>query len=128
LPEERLRSGEPVLREDESPFSNRIHADDLARICIVAARHDHPGVLYNVSDGHPTTMTDFFYRVADVRGIPRPPAVMMEEARRRLGEGMLSYLAESKRIDNRRMREELGVELMYPDLTAGLASCFERCG
>ena len=128
LPEERLRSGEPVLREDESPFSNRIHADDLARICIAAARHIHPSLLYNVSDGHPTTMTDFFFRVADVLGIPRPPAVTLEEARRRLGEGMLSYLAESKRIDNRRMRQELGVELMYPDLAAGLASCFERCG
>lgn len=128
LPEERLRSGEPVLREDESPFSNRIHADDLARLCIAAARHDHPSLLYNVSDGHPTTMTDFFFRVADVLGIPRPPAVTLEEARKRLGEGMLSYLAESKRIDNRRMREELGVELMYPDLAAGLASCFERCG
>jgi nucleoside-diphosphate-sugar epimerase len=128
LPEERLRSGEPVLREDESPFSNRIHADDLARVCVVAAHHVHPRLLYNVSDGHPTTMTDFFYRVADVLGIPRPPMVTMEEARRRLGEGMLSYLAESKRIDSRRMREELGVELMYPDLTAGLASCFERCG
>jgi nucleoside-diphosphate-sugar epimerase len=60
LPEKRLRSGEPVLREDESPFSNRIHADDLARICIAAARHAHPSRLYNVSDGHPTTMTDFF--------------------------------------------------------------------
>ncbi|MGA9032146.1 MAG: SDR family oxidoreductase [Sulfuricaulis sp.] len=128
LPEKRLRSGEPVLREDESPFSNRIHADDLARICIAAARHGHPSLLYNVSDGHPTTMTDFFFRVADVLGVPRPPAVTMEEARRRLGEGMLSYLAESKRIDNRRMLEELGVELMYPDLAAGLASCFERCG
>jgi nucleoside-diphosphate-sugar epimerase len=128
LPEERLRSGEPVLREDESPFSNRIHADDLAHVCVAAARHVHPSLLYNVSDGHPTTMTDFFFRVADVLGIPRPPAVTFEEARHRLGEGMLSYLAESKCIDNRRMREELGVELMYPDLTAGLTSCFERCG
>ena len=128
LPEKRLRSGEPVLREEESPFSNRIHADDLARVCVAAARHANPSHLYNVSDGHPSTMTDFFYRVADALGIPRPPAVTMEEARRRLGEGMLSYLAESKRIDNRRMREELDVELMYPDLTAGLASCFERCG
>jgi len=73
-------------------------------------------------------MTDFFFRVADVLGIPRPPAITREEARHRLGPGMLSYLAESKRIDNRRMREELGVELMYPDLTAGLALCFERCG
>ncbi len=129
LPEERLRSGEPVLREDESPFSNRIHADDLARICIAAARHDHPSLLYNVSDGHPTTMTDFFFRVADVLGIPRPPAITHGRgAPPAWAKACLSYLAESKRIDNRRMREELGVELMYPDLTAGLASCFERCG
>jgi nucleoside-diphosphate-sugar epimerase len=128
LPEERLRSGEPVLREDESPFSNRIHADDLACICVAAARHEHPSLLYNVSDGHPSTMTDFFFRVADVIGIPRPSAITREEAQHRLGPGMLSYLAESKRIDNRRMREELGVKLMYPDITAGLASCFERCG
>ena len=123
LPEERLRAGEPVLREEESPFSNRIHADDLARVCVAAAHRDHPHDLYNVSDGHPTTMTDYFYRVADALGLTRPPAVTLEEARRRLGEGMLSYLAESKRIDNRRMREELGVELMYPDLASGLADC-----
>lgn len=128
LPEERLRAREPVLREEESPFSNRIHADDLARACFIAGHHDSPGILYNVSDGHPTTMTDFFYRVADVLGIPRPPAITLEQARRQLGEGMLSYLAESKRIDNRRMREELGVELMYPDLAAALPSCFDRCG
>ena len=126
LPEERLRAGEPVLREEESPFSNRIHADDLARVCQAAAHHDHPHDLYNVSDNHPTTMTDFFYRVADLLGMPRPPAVTMAEARRTLGEGLLSYLAESKRIDNRRMREELGVELMYPDLAAGLPTCLEQ--
>ncbi len=126
LPEERLRAGEPVLREEESPFSNRIHADDLARVCVAAAHRDHPHDLYNVSDGHPTTMTDYFYRVADVLGMARPPAVTLEEARRRLGEGMLSYLAESKRIDNRRMREELGVELMYPDLASGLPACVEK--
>ena len=128
LPEARLRAGEPVLREEESPYSNRIHADDLAQVCVIAGHHGKPGVLYNVSDGHPTTMTDFFYRVADVLGIPRPPAITLEQARRQMSEGMLSYLAESKRIDNRRMREELGVELMYPDLEAGLPSCFDRCG
>lgn len=128
LPEERLRAREPVLSESESPFSNRIHADDLARACFVAGHHANPGIIYNVSDGHPTTMTDFFYHVADLLGIPRPPAITLEQARRQLGEGMLSYLAESKRIDNRRMREELGVELIYPNLAAGLPSCIDRCG
>ncbi len=128
LPEDRLRTGEPVLCEEESPFSNRIHADDLARVCVAAARSQRPSVVYNVSDGHPTTMTDFFYRAADQLGIRRPPAITRDEARRRLGEGMLSYLAESKRIDNRRMRDELGVELMYPDLAAGLPSCVGKAG
>jgi nucleoside-diphosphate-sugar epimerase len=128
LPQERLRAGEPVLREEESPFSNRIHADDLARVCVAAAHCPHPSVVYNVSDGHPTTMTDFFYRVADHLGLPRPPAISREAALRRLGEGMLSYLAESKRIDNRRMLKELGVVLKYPDLAAGLSSCVGEDG
>ena len=128
LPEERLRAGEPVLREEESPFSNRIHADDLARVCVAAARCARPSPVYNVSDGHPTTMTDFFNRVADRLDIPRPPELTREEARRRLGEGMLSYLAESKRIDNSRMLKELSVELRYPDLAAGLSSCAEKDG
>lgn len=123
LPEKRLRAGDPVLRAQESPFSNRIHADDLARVCLAAMRRGRAGAIYHASDGHPTTMTDFFYRVADQLGIIRPPAITLEEARKRLGSGMLSYLAESKRIDNRRLREELGVELKYPDLAAGLAAC-----
>ncbi len=123
LPEKRLRSGEPVLREDDSPWSNRIHADDLARTCFAAARTGRLGATYNVSDGHPSTMTDYFFRVADLLGIPRPPTITMEEARRLLSPGMLSYLAESKRIDNRRMREELGIEPLYPTLESGLPSC-----
>ena len=125
LPEERLRSGEPVLREAESPFSNRIHADDLARDCLAAARRGKASAIYNICDGHPTTMTDFFNRVADLLKLPRPPAITLEQARRQLGAGMLSYLAESKRLDNRRMREELGVELHYPTLVRGLPSCLE---
>ncbi|MCR4302474.1 MAG: SDR family oxidoreductase [Sulfuricaulis sp.] len=135
LPEERLRAGEPVLREEESPYSNRIHANDLAQICVIAGHHAQPGVLYNVSDGHPTTMTDYFFRVADALGIPRPPTISLEQARQQLGEGMLSYLADSKRIDNRRLLTELQVKLEYPDLASGLRACgkvqveiFADCG
>lgn len=123
LPEQRLREGQPVLREQDAPYSNRIHADDLARACVAAARRGRPGAVYNVSDGHPTTMTDYFYRVADCLGLPRPPEITLAQARERLSAGMLSYLAESKRLDNRKMREELEVEPLYPDLASGLASC-----
>ena len=123
LPIERLRAHEPVLREDESPWSNRVHIDDLATACHAAMRVGRPGAIYNISDGHPTTMTDYFNRVADAVGLPRPPQISLHEARARLSAGMLSYLAESKRLDNRRMREELALQLRYPNLAAGLAAC-----
>jgi len=123
LPVKRLEEGLPVLRPEESPFSNRIHAHDLARACFAAARKGRSGAVYNISDGHPTTMTDYFYKVADLLKIDRPPAISLEEAKKELSRGMLSYLAESKRLDNRRMRDELGVEPKYPDLDSGLPSC-----
>jgi nucleoside-diphosphate-sugar epimerase len=126
LPVERIRRGTPVVDERESPYSNRIHADDLAAACFAAARLGEPGRIYNVSDGHPTTMTDYFYRVADLYGLPRPPAVSLAEARRVQGPSMLSFLEESRRLDNRRMLEELRVKLRYPDLASGLPACREE--
>lgn len=125
LPLKRLEQGLPVVRAEQSAYTNRIHADDLAAVCVEAAARGRPGAAYNVSDGHPTTMADYFNRVADLAGLPRPPAVSMAEARRVLSSGMLSFLSESKRLDNRRMLEELGVRLRYPDLAAGLPSCLE---
>lgn len=123
LPEKRLRGGESVLCEEESPWSNRVHIDDLTRACLAAGERGRPGAVYNISDGHPTTMTDYFNHVADALGMERPPQITLAQARTELSEGMRSYLAESKRLDNRRMREELGVEPRYPDLEQGLAAC-----
>jgi nucleoside-diphosphate-sugar epimerase len=125
LPVERLTRREPVLREEESPWSNRIHVDDLAQACVAAMRRGRAGAVYHATDGHPSTMTDYFNRVADTVGLPRPPQVSRVVSRTRMNEGMLSYLAESKRLDNRRLREELGVELQYPDLVSGLAASVE---
>jgi nucleoside-diphosphate-sugar epimerase len=123
LPLERITQGTPVVREEEAPYSNRIHADDLARVCVAAADRGRAGELYNISDGQPTTMTDYFYRIADALDLPRPPAVSMAEARKQLTPGMVSFLEESRRIDNRKMREKLGMELLYPNLESGLPTC-----
>jgi nucleoside-diphosphate-sugar epimerase len=125
LPIERLKQGSPVLREVESPWSNRVHVDDLAAACLAAADHDGSGRVYNISDGHPTTMTDYFNRVADACGLSRPPETSMAQARTALSAEMLSYLSESRRIDNTRMRTELGVALRYPTLADGLRACTE---
>jgi hypothetical protein len=66
-------------------------------------------------------MTDYFNRIADLAGLPRPPQIPLAEAMGRLSEGMLSYMRESRRLDNRKMREELGVTLRYSTLEQGLA-------
>lgn len=126
LPLERIRQGVPVVDERESPYSNRIHADDLAAACRAAACTGRGGRIYNASDGHPTTMTDYFYRIADLYGLPRPPAISLAEARQRLSPSLLSFLEESRRLDNRRMLTELRVRLRYPDLASGLAACRKR--
>lgn len=123
LPLQRIRSGLPVVRRAESPYSNRIHAEDLADVCFAAARFREPNTLYNVSDGHPTTMTDYFFQVADRFGLPRPPEISLEEARRVLGPSLLSYLEESRRMDNRRMIRDLRPQLRYPNLGSGLEAC-----
>jgi nucleoside-diphosphate-sugar epimerase len=124
LPLERLRKGTPVLCEDDSPYTNRIHADDLATICIAAMHGSISDTVYNVSDGHPSNMTDYFFRVADAAGLPRPPEVTLEEAQAVLSPGMLSFLQDSRRMDNSKLLRDLVIELQYPNLEAGLASCF----
>lgn len=124
LPLARLEKGLPVLREADAPYTNRIHGDDLAAICVAAMQHEHTNTVFNVSDGNPSNMTDYFFRVADAAGLPRPPAVDRMEAERVLSPGMLSFLRDSRRMKNDRLLGELGVELRYPDLDAGLRHCF----
>jgi nucleoside-diphosphate-sugar epimerase len=121
LPIARLEKGLPILKEAESPFTNRIHQDDLAQICVAAAERGKAGEIYNVSDGLPGTMSRYFKDIAQAHGLPLPPEVSLEEAQKVMSAGMLSYLKESRRLDNRKLVEELGVVLQYPDLQAGLA-------
>ena len=120
LPLERIRRGDPVICPEQATPSNRIHVTDLAATCLAAARQGRPGGIYNVCDDRTSSMTDYFYRVADAAGLPRPPCISMAEAEDRLSPMLLSFLRESRRLDNRRLHEELGVELGYPTLDEGI--------
>jgi nucleoside-diphosphate-sugar epimerase len=124
LPLARIRDGLPLVRAEEAPFTNRIHEDDLVRVCAAAMAAPVAGEVFNVSDGHPGTMAEYFDAVADLAGLPRPPKIPMAEAEARLSPGMYAYMRESRRLDNRKMRERLGVELRYPTLAEGLPACF----
>ncbi len=126
LPLERLREGRPMVAEKDAPWTNRIHSDDLVRVCLAAMSRGRSGGIYNVTDGNPGNMADYFNRVADMAGLPRPPVIDLETGADRLSAGMRSYLAESRRIDNSRMLRELGVSLRYPDLDSGLRACFPQ--
>lgn len=120
IPVEAVSAGRPVVRLAEANYTNRIHADDLATICLAAAVHGRPDEVYNVSDGQQSSMSEYFLTIADVLGFPRPPEISWDEAQRVLSPGLLSYLAESRRIDNSKMLRELGVQLRYPALLEGL--------
>lgn len=121
LPITRLKKGLPILKEGESPFTNRIHQDDLAQVCLAAARFGKAGEVYNVSDGQPSTMSYYFKAVAKAQGLPLPPEVSREEAENVLTEGMLSYLKESRRLDNKKMLKDFHILLHYANLEDGLS-------
>jgi len=126
LPLERIRQGLPMVRAEDAPYSNRIHVDDLVAACLAAMEGSDATGVYNVSDGHPTTMTDYFQRIADAAGLPRPPLISMQEADTQLSAGMLSYMQESRRLTNRKLVEELGVSLRYPTLDDGLKASLSQ--
>lgn len=123
MPIERLRKGLPVVRGDESPYTNRIHADDLAAAALHAAAFGRAGRAYNIADGAPTTMADYFLRCAVLLDLPPPPQVAMSQARAALTPAMISFIEESKRLQTRRLREELRFVPQYPNLAVGLPSC-----
>lgn len=120
LPLARLEKRVPMVSESEAPWTNRIHVDDLATVCEAVMENAPSGEIFNVSDGHPGNMTDYFNRVADAAGLPRPPQISLTEAQAQLSPGMLSYLRESRRLDTSKLRAVEGVTFRYPTLDQGL--------
>ena len=120
LPIERIRQGMLLVNETEAPPSNRIHSDDLAQICVAAAEKITTNSVFNVADGSPSSMTDYFSQVAEFAGLPQPPQLSWEEAQYRLSPQMLSFLKEPKRIKISKIINELGFSPQFPNLAQGL--------
>ena len=120
LPLERLRQATPVLRPDEDVYTNHVHADDLAAICVRALELDAPPGVYNASDDTELKMGDYFDLVADRHGLARPPRVSRADAEARLPPMLFSFMRESRRLVNRRLKEVLDVRLRYPSVFEGV--------
>ena len=120
LPLERLRKGTPVLRTEDDGYTNHIHADDLAAICVRALERDAPAGAYNASDDSELKMGDWFDLVADRHGLPRPQRIARADAERVIPPALLSFMRESRRLVNRRLKDALGIALRYPTVFEGV--------
>lgn len=120
LPIERLQKGTPALATADDVFTNHIHADDLARIIVAALHHGMPQRIYHAVDDSDMKMGDYFDAVADARGLARPPRLPRGELEHRVTPMMLSFMSESRRLSNRRIKSELGVRLLYPTVEQAL--------
>jgi len=120
-PRERVRRGAPLLVAGEDVHTNHIHADDLARACVATLVRGAPQRIYHASDDSQMKMGEHFDAVADAFGLPRPPRLTRDEAARTLSPMQMSFLAESRRLDNRRLHDELRLRLRYPTPAAAWA-------
>ena len=125
IPLKRLESGMKILNPKIAPSSNRIHADDLANCCVKAMYHGVSNEIFNVADGNPSSISDYFIQISKIFDLPKPKSLTWEKAEKELSPGMLSYLHESKKIQIDKMLSQLNIKLKYPTLTEGLNACFE---
>lgn len=121
LPLARLERGLPLLQESDDIYTNHIHADDLAAIAQMALARGRAGRIYNASDDSVLKMGEYFDLIAGRFGLPRAPRLPRTEVERRLSPAMLSFMGESRRLSNRRIKRELGVKLKYPEVASALA-------
>jgi nucleoside-diphosphate-sugar epimerase len=122
LPLERLRAGTPAIADAEDSYGNHIHADDLAVVAIAALNRGRSLRVYNASDGAAMKMGEYFDLVARSFGLPAPPRVSRAQAEQQLSPMLLSFLRESRQLDNARLRRELRVRLKYPSVREGVTA------
>ncbi len=121
-PYARLSRATPVLCAEDDVYTNHIHADDLARATLLALWRGKSQRVYNVNDDTCLKMGDYFDLAANLYGLPRPPRISRVEAPKQVSAMLLSFMQESRRMVNMRMKQELGVKLLYPTVSQGLGS------
>jgi len=120
LPLERLKAATPVLAAPDDVYTNHIHADDLARLVVTCLWHAAPSRIYHASDDSELLVADYLDLVADAFTLPRPPRLPRQEFVQQAPISTHSFMRESRRLDNIRIKHELGFTLRYPTVREGL--------
>ena len=126
LPLERLQRGLPLMLPTEDSHTNHIHAEDLGRACIAALTRGGANRTYNINDDSALAMGDWFDLLADSFAMPRAPRLPREEVKRIVPAMQWSFMSESRRLDNTRMKRELRLRLRYPTVAAGISAAKEN--
>ena len=121
-PFEKVRGGTARRIIKEGQVFGRIHVEDIAQTLVKSMHAPRPGAIYNVADDDPAPPQDVITYAAELLGVTLPPPIPYEEAE--MTPMARSFYAESKRVDNRLIKEELGVRLRYPDYRSGLDALF----
>ena len=124
----RLKRGDPVLVAEEDVFTNHIHADDLAHAMMLAIFRGRGGRSYNINDDAAMRMGDYYDGMAGVFDLPRPPRMSRADCAQRLAPMTMSFMSESRRLDNTRMKTELRVRLRWPHVIEGLRAIKSSIG
>jgi nucleoside-diphosphate-sugar epimerase len=117
LPVDRLRLGTPALAAEDDVYTNHIHADDLANIIKLALFRAQPQRVYHTVDDSDLKMAAYFDLVADAFQLPHPPRMPRSELAQHVSPMLMSFMSESRRLQNQRMKTELGVQLRYPHVS-----------
>jgi len=120
LPLERLGRGTPALLPEQDVFTSHIHANDLARLVVKTLLHGSPNRIYHAVDDSRLLMGDYFDLVADRFDLPKPPRLPRAELLEQVSPMMWSFMSESRRLTNQRIRQELGFRFLYPHVADGL--------
>jgi nucleoside-diphosphate-sugar epimerase len=119
-----VRSGRARRIAKPGQVFSRIHVADIAQALRASMARPRPGAIYNVCDDDPAPPADVIAFACDLLGVPPPPLMPVEQAE--LSEMALSFYADNKRVSNRRMKEELGVSLLYPGYRDGLRALLKE--
>ena len=122
LPLRRLEQGTPALLAADDVYTNHIHADDLAHIVALALFRSLPGRIYHAVDDTHMKMADYFDTVADAFDMPRPLRVARAQLAASVSPMLLSFMSESRRMSNARIKRELGVRLGFPQVGPAVAA------
>jgi nucleoside-diphosphate-sugar epimerase len=125
LPLERLRKGTPALQPDDDVFTNHIHADDLACIIVAALFHARTCRIYHAVDDSQIKMGEYFDAVAAAFDLPLPPRLPRAALKDAVSPMLLSFMSESRRLSNARLKDELGLSLRYPLVSDALPTMRE---